>query len=253
MNLVLAVAVNTYEDSIRARKTKRADLSKTLLNEAFTLLDSNNENLVSRDTILHVLKTLDEDVPDFQGLSDPAIRNIMFAFLDRNGTNALNRDEFLEFDSILQLHLGRQSIYTTFVEVNFPSIYESHWYQTFVSVIKSNRFDNAVEAVLIMNLILVFAQDYPILAGKDVSLSCKITVWENLETVFTAAYVVEALVKILVNGWKIYIESIRNCFDMFITILVVLATAWVYCKWIKCNTKKPGSFFYFVNGNDSLF
>jgi hypothetical protein len=94
-----------------------------------------------------------------------------------------------------------------------------------------------------MNLILVFAQDYPLLAGKDASLSYQITVWENLETVFTAAYVIEALVKVIVNGWKVYIESIRNCFDLFITILVVVATAWVYCKLIKCNTGKTGSLF----------
>ena len=232
MNLVLAVAVNTYDDNIRVRKTRRADLSKTLLNEAFTLLDSNDENFVSRETILHVLETLDEDVPDFQGLSDSAVRNIMFALLDRSGNNTVNRDEFLEFDSILQLHLDRHSIDTTFIEVHFPSIDESYWYQSFASFIKSSKFDNAVEVVLIMNLILVFAQDYPLLVGKDATLSYKITVWENLETVFTAAYVVEALVKILVNGWKLYIESIRNCFDLFITILVVVATAWVYCKCI---------------------
>lgn len=54
MNLVLAVAVNAYDESISERKTSRAELSKKLLSEAFTLLDHNGENSVSRETILHV-------------------------------------------------------------------------------------------------------------------------------------------------------------------------------------------------------
>ncbi len=53
LNLVLAVAVNAYDESLSERRISRAELSKKLLSEAFTLLSINGEN-VSRETIMHV-------------------------------------------------------------------------------------------------------------------------------------------------------------------------------------------------------
>ena len=182
---------------------------------------------------------LDEDIPDFQGLSDNAIKVIMFAFLDKDGDNELNRDEFLEFDSILRLNLGKHSVDVTFVEANYPFFYKSQFYQKIVTHVKSERFDMCIEVMLILNAVLVFTQDYPILAGEDVSQDPHYqdgymdTIWEHLETIFTIVYVVEAMVKIMVNGWKIYFKSLRNAFDFLITVLVVLATAYVYCKLLK--------------------
>jgi hypothetical protein len=285
LNLVLAVAVNAYDESLSERRITRAELSKKLLSEAFTLLSSNGEN-VSRETIMHVsphtaqsitifrtsygtltikmklmkqvMKILDEDIPDFQGLSDGAIKAIMFAFLDKDGDNSLNRGEFLEFDSILRLNLGKNSVYATFVEINYPYFYKSQFYQTFVTYIKSARFDICIEVILILNAILVFTQDYPILAGEDVSQDHHYqdgymdTIWEHLETIFTVVYVVEAMVKIIVNGWKLYIESLRNAFDFFITVLVVLATAYVYCKW-STHERAGGSFVYLIQHELTIF
>ena len=272
LNLVLAVAVNAYGESLSERRFSRVELSKKLLSEAFTLLSSN----VNRETIMHVsphtaqsrttlnadligsffthpkqvMQILDEDIPDFQGLSDDAIKAIMFAFLDKDGDNALNRDEFLEFDSILRLNLGKHSVYATFVEVNYPHFYKSQFYQTFVTYVKSARFEVCIEVLLILNAVLVFTQDYPILVGEDVSQDPHYqdgymdTIWEHLETIFTVVYVVEAMVKIMVNGWKLYIESLRNAFDFFITVLVVLATTYVYCKGRNMN--EPFSFFCYL-------
>ena len=53
LNLVLAVAVNAYDESLSERRISRVELSKKLLSEAFTLLSSNGEN-VNRETIMHV-------------------------------------------------------------------------------------------------------------------------------------------------------------------------------------------------------
>jgi len=53
-------------------------------------------------------------------------------------------------------------------------------------------------------------------------------VWEGAETLFTVVYVIEVILKIMVNGWKQYIETPRNVFDFSITTLAVLASAYVY-------------------------
>ena len=54
MNLVLAISVNAYDDSIESRKCSRDKLSKKLLLEAYSLLDVNGEDSVSRKSIMHV-------------------------------------------------------------------------------------------------------------------------------------------------------------------------------------------------------
>jgi hypothetical protein len=65
------------------------------------------------------------------------------------------------------------------------------------------------------------------------------TVWELMETIFTAVYVLEVWLKITVLGWKKYSESPRNMFDFTITWLAVFATLYVYCKCIcTSNCKK---------------
>jgi len=233
MNLVLAVAVNAYDESIEERKSSRAKLSKDLLSEAFTLLDHKDENSISRDSIMHVMTILNQDIPEILRLSGEE-KSIIFGFLDKDGDNTISRDEFLEFGTVFLLKLEKKSDYATFVETRLPSISRSHFYQTLCKSVKSIRFESSVDIVLVLNASIVAAQDYPMLAGQDVSQDPSYqngymdTVYEKAETIFTVLYVIEAMLKIMVNGWKHYIETPRNCYDFFITILVVLASAYVY-------------------------
>jgi hypothetical protein len=55
MNLLLAVACNSYDDSITARTKYRKDLSKELLTKAFELLDHEKKGSISRSTIMNVM------------------------------------------------------------------------------------------------------------------------------------------------------------------------------------------------------
>lgn len=232
MNLILAVAVNAYDTNINDRKILRAKLAKELLSEAFALLDHNNENKVSRSSILHIMTILNQDIPEIGSLSRDQ-QSILFAILDKDGNNVISRDEFLDFGNVLLLHLKKGSEYTTFVELHLPTLWRSNTYQAICKAVKSKLFDNGVEVVLVLNAVLSCAQDYPILAGQvshdiDHHEGYIKTVWENFQTVFTLLYVVEASLKIIVNGWRGYIETPRNAWDFFITVLVVLSSVYVY-------------------------
>lgn len=139
---------------------------------------------------------------------------------------------------MLILKVRKKSDYLTFVETNLPSVFGSDLYQQLRTFVKSKRFEHGVEVILVMNAILVAVQDYPLLAGSDdFSLNPHYrdgsidTVYELIESIFTALYVIEALLKIMVNGWRRYIESPRNAFDFGVTVLVLLATVYVYCEW----------------------
>jgi two pore calcium channel protein len=87
---------------------------------------------------------------------------------------------------------------------------------------------------LIANAFIFAFQSYPELTGKSVKLNPHysnghLDTWEELlETIFTTLYVVEALLKITVDGWKRYSESARNCFDFGVTLVALVATAYVY-------------------------
>lgn len=55
MNLVLAVACNSYDDSVADRVKYRKDLSRELLTRAFQLLDHEKKGSISRNTIMNVM------------------------------------------------------------------------------------------------------------------------------------------------------------------------------------------------------
>lgn len=200
------------------------------------MLDHGNQDAVSRESIMAVMLILNQDVPEIQRLSEDE-RGIIFAFLDRDGSSNISLDEFLDFGKILLLKLTKHSAYATFVEINFPRVHQSNWYQDLCKFVRSTEFEYCLDVVLVLNAVIIAFQDYPMLAGKDVTRDPHFndgyidTIWELMETIFTVVYVLEAMLKIMVDGWKKYSESMRNMFDFFITLLAVLATAYVYCKF----------------------
>eukprot|EP00970_Alexandrium_tamarense_P010420 scaffold2107_cov192-Alexandrium_tamarense.AAC.47 len=233
MNLILAVSVNSYDESIAERRVYREELSKRLLTKAFRLLDHDGTNSISRDSIMNVMIILNQDIPEIKKLSNDE-RSIFFAIMDKDGSSTISLDEFLHFDDILLLDLAKQSDYATFVEINFPDVYKSTWYQHLCNIVRSKSFEYTIDAILLLNAVIIAVQNYSILTGQDTTQDPKYndgfidTTWEALETLFTVLYVFEALLKIMVNGWKAYTESGRNLFDFVITIVAVIATLYVY-------------------------
>ena len=134
--------------------------------------------------------------------------------------------------------LKAQGEYMTFMETRLPEIYNSNWYQSLCKMVKSNGFELIVDVILVLNAAIIGIQDYPILSGQDVTADPKYedgyidTVWESMETLFTILYTIEAILKIIVNGWKRYSESGRNIYDFTITVVAVLASAYVYCEFV---------------------
>jgi hypothetical protein len=217
------------------RRISRAELSKELLTTAFKMLDQDNKGSISRESVMAVMLILNQDVPEIHKLSTDE-RSIIFAFLDRDGSSNIDLDEFLDFGKILLLDLAKKSDYATFVEIRFPRVNQSNWYQGLCKFVKSTGFEYALDVVLVLNAVIIAFQDYPMLSGQDVTRDPHYndgyidTIWELMETIFTVVYVLEAMLKIMVEGWKRYSESPRNMFDFSITLMAVLASAYVYCK-----------------------
>lgn len=149
---------------------------------------------------------------------------------------AITLEEFLGFGNVLLLEFTRESEYATMMEVYFPKIYTGPVWQCICKLVQSIAFEYCVDLLLVLNAVVIGVQSYPELAGEDVSLDPHYsdgyidTKWELIESAFTFVYVLEVILKVMVNGWKKYSESARNMFDFSVTLLAVLATAYVYCK-----------------------
>lgn len=233
MNLILAAVVNGYDESIEQRKQTRKEIALESLNEAFRLMDPNETGYVERETIMALFFILNEDFPEIRRLSDDEAK-LLFGFLDKDGSSKITLDEFQDFGSVLLLEFTSEAAYETFVQRFFPKIFNSGWYQQLCVIVRSTTFEVVVDLILIANAVIIAFQSYPELTGKSVQLNPHysnghLDTWEELlETIFTTLYVIEALLKITVDGWKRYSESARNCFDFCVTLVALVATAYVY-------------------------
>lgn len=233
MNLILAGVVNAYDEAINGRKQARKEIAHESLTKAFHLMDPNNTGRVGQHTIMALFLILNEDYPEIRRLSEDETK-LLFGFLDKDGSSTITLDEFQDFGSVLLLEFTKESDYHTFIQRYFPKTYESAWYQQLCTAIRSTYFEYTLDCILLLNAVLIGIQSYPELIGEQVDLNPHysnghIDTWEELiETIFTCVYVVEALLKIMVEGWKRYKESTRNTFDFIVTVSAVIATAYVY-------------------------
>jgi two pore calcium channel protein len=233
MNLILATVVNAYDAAIEERKKSRKDLAYRNLTKAFHLMDPHRTGRIDRDTIMAVFFILNADFPEFRTLSGEETK-LLFGFLDRDGTSTITLDEFQDFGSVLLLDFAKASEYATFVETHFPQLYKSPGYQMFCDGVRSKYFEYAVDIILVLNAVVIGIQSYPELSGQPIEMDPHFsdgyidTVWELIETLFTIIYAVEVFIKVMVDGWRTYRESPRNMFDFVVTLLAIVATAYVY-------------------------
>lgn len=140
----------------------------------------------------------------------------------------------MNFCNVMLLQFEHSSLYTTWIETVFPDFYLGTTWQRVTALVTSERFEAGMEVVLILNAIVVGVQSYPMLVGQAVNMDESYTdgaidtIWEAMETLFTVIYCFEMILKILVNGWRRFSHSMRNLFDLLITILAILATVYVY-------------------------
>ena len=233
MNLILAAVVNGYNETIERRKRVRTEIAQESLTQAFELLDQKKAGFIDRESIMALFLILNEDFPEIRRLSEDETK-LLFGFLDKDGSSRITQEEFLDFGSVLLLEFTSDAAYETLVQRFLPGIFASKWYRKVCDIVRSTKFELIVDFVLIANAIIIGFQSYPELTGKSITLNSHysdghIDTWEELvETMFTAFYLVEALLKITVDGWKRYKESARNCFDFGVTMTALIATAYVY-------------------------
>lgn len=170
MNLVLAICTNQYDKSIANRQISREKLAKTLLIEAFTLLDHENNGTVSRDSMMNVMAILNHDIPEIKAMSSDE-KSIFFALLDKDGSDTICQEEFMDLGLLLLLSMKKETRVTAFVESKLPFVYHSRCYAYLSKIVKSPRFDSTIEIVLALNALVILAEEYPVLVLGECCLT----------------------------------------------------------------------------------
>jgi len=231
MNVILASVVNAYDNELDRRRIASKQTSQRELHEAFALLQKNG--VIDRDTVMALFLILNDDFPEFRTIPDDEAK-LLFALLDKDGSNQISEDEFMNFGKVMMVEFERSDVYTTLVEKYLPALYGSTRYQKFSSFVKSDWFEGMIDVLLVLNAVVIAIQSFPELSGEYVELDPKIyngkidSAWEYVETAFTVIYVLEAWSKIMVLSWRRYTASPRNVFDFVVTFSAVLATCYVY-------------------------
>jgi two pore calcium channel protein, plant len=236
MNLVLAQVINQYDSAVENHRKHYVERSRQSLSQAFQLLRESSEckgDRIDRSTVMDLFSILNLDFPEFRTLSDDDTK-LLFAVLDRDGNNSISEEEFMEFGNVLLLEFVNANEYMSVIERNYPAFHQGVFWQKVCSIVNSNEFELLLDIVLVSNAVVVAIQSWPELSRQDVHLDARYwdgtidTIWEVMETVFTVIYFLEAAIKILVKGWKKYIESAHNVFDFSVTVMAVVSSAIVY-------------------------
>ena len=164
MNLILAVIVNQYNEAATVRTNKRRDLSKDCLTKSFQLLDPHKQGWIDHDTAMELFRILNEDFPEFRHISEEQ-GNIMFGLLAQSHPSRISEKEFMELPNVLLLEFVRESDYSTWIERCYPDFFRGTRYQALCSLVKSDRFEYAIDFVLVMNAIAAAIESYPELSG----------------------------------------------------------------------------------------
>lgn len=173
MNVILASVVGEYESAVATRNTERVNHANENLKEAFNLMDPKDTGRIDRETVMALFLLLNEDFPEVRRISDDDTK-LLFAVLDKDGSSTISEEEFMDFGNVLLLEFIRTDVYKSVVEIYFPSIYSSHWYKRFETMIKSDAFEHGIDLILCFNAVVIGIQSYPELSSAKVHLDPKL-------------------------------------------------------------------------------
>jgi len=233
MNVILSAVVNSYTNSESEYDDNRVEKVKNNMHEAYKLLDPDRVGSIGKKEVMAVFLVLNEDCPEVPYIKDMK-SEILFALVDQDGSSTIDKKEFMEFSKVMLVKFSRHSVQPIFIEKYFPHTFESTGFKKLSTFVTSETFELIIDVIIFLNAIVVFIQTFPELSGKALQENVHVddgdlyTVWEALETLFTIIYCIEMFLKLLVNGWRRYMEEPRNIFDGLITILALLATVYVY-------------------------
>nr|XP_053642305.1 two pore channel protein 1-like isoform X2 [Cherax quadricarinatus] len=153
MNIILAVIYNNYRKHLKNEVRKTVFSKRQQLSKAFEILaiKSEGQKVITRSRFVQLMKLLDSK-------KNPAFINVMWIVLDCDGSDCLEKREFLKLADLLNVEVSEVVDRTTFIGHYLPSIYYSKPSRVLCRIVK-HKFDFVViGAAFIMALVDVIIQ-----------------------------------------------------------------------------------------------
>lgn len=167
----------------------------------------------SKTILLTVVAILPSYIPENIG-------TVLFAILDKDGSQRLERQEFEMMAMLMIFEFEDYDTYTPLIEMYIPYLKQSSSYRDFKIMVASKKFDAFMTCVLVLNTGFLICQMLPLLAGQSIHPKDSFTSFsEDFEMIFVSIYLFEMLSKILTMSWKIYAVTDHNLFDGCIAVV----------------------------------
>ncbi|GMH87273.1 hypothetical protein TL16_g10804 [Triparma laevis f. inornata] len=217
-NLLLGAVYNNYQAESEMEEKEINSRREANMIESFNLLDSDNQGVIDLKTVETLFTTLNTQHTSV-GFISPERAELLFAILDGNGDHVVDEEEYVDFCKVLSIEFMEEESFRGWLEILNPKL----WNGPFFSFVRSTRFEYLIDALLVLNAVLIGFQSEHELAGDKLSGKTYFSgrIGNDLELVFTLVYFFEVVFKILGFGWKRYWESNRNRFDFLITAATV--------------------------------
>ncbi|GLU06440.1 hypothetical protein SLE2022_234750 [Rubroshorea leprosula] len=212
-NLILAVVYDSFKSQLAKQVSEMDQMRRSILGKAFSLIDDQSVGYINKGQCI----CLFEELNKYRTL--PKISReefeLIFVELDDSHDFRINLDEFNDLCNAIALRFQKEDSPSIFER--FPSLYHSPHSEKLKSFVRSPKFGYLISFILIVNLVAVIIE-----TTLDIENNSAQKVWQEVEFVFGWIYVLEMALKVYSFGFENYWRDGQNCFDFFITWIIVI-------------------------------
>ncbi|XP_045118036.1 two pore calcium channel protein 1-like isoform X1 [Portunus trituberculatus] len=199
MNIILAVIYNNYRKHLKNEVRKSVYSKRQQLSKAFEILASNlrNKRVVTRTRFVQLMKFLDDK-------KNPTLINVLWIVLDSDGSDYLEKGEFLKLADLLNVEVSEVVDRTTLIGHYLPTLYNSKPSKMICAIVKNRFFGIFFDILTLVNAVVIG------IANND-------DTWDDAaEWVFLSLFMLEIFLKLYVFGARRFFKKVWNVFDFVV-------------------------------------
>ncbi|XP_066953785.1 two pore calcium channel protein 1-like isoform X3 [Macrobrachium rosenbergii] len=199
MNIILAVIYNNYRKHLKNEVKKTVYSKRQQLSKAFDILavNSSSRQIVTRNRFVQLMKQIDSE-------KKPALINVLWIILDTDGSEGLDRGEFLKLADLLNVEVIEVVDRRIWVQKFFPSLYASEPSQFLCRVVKHRYFQIFFDVLTLVNAAVI-------------GISTNSSSWDSTaEWIFLGLFMMEIILKLYVFGPRRFFTRLWNVFDFVV-------------------------------------
>ena len=243
MNYLLAVVYGSYTAQVKLLKEEAMLRQQASLDAAFEQLDWEGQGFLSRARLGLMLDHLPRStsISETAAASGPSTladrtasrlsasmqRALLFATLDASGDAEIQRDEFSQLCTILQLRYRRRDTRSLLQHACPKAAAASRLAARLREILSSTIFDHALDAALVLSAISL-GVDPTVSATTATNGRAHRAGLSPSQAFFSALFLVEVCLKWLLLPWRSLSRSSLARFDAAISIAAVAVSVLVY-------------------------